>query len=92
MSKYNNHRKNAPRKMRQVIKQEVSKKAMNREESINMFFTKDNAEEITITEAVNGKRSDNLNGDYFNVGRAILLWSSILVAVVFAVLIMGNNQ
>ena len=37
------------------------------------------------------KRIDDLSVDYFNVGKAILLGLSILVAVVFAVLIMGNN-
>ena len=48
--------------------------------------------EAKIESTDRNKRIDDLSVDYFNVGKAILLGLSILVAVVFAVLIMGNNQ
>ena len=48
--------------------------------------------EVKVESADRNKRIDDLSVDYFNVGKAILLGLSILVAVVFAVLIMGNNQ
>ena len=47
--------------------------------------------EAKIESTDRNKRIDDLSVDYFNVGKAILLGLSILVAVVFAVLIMGNN-
>ena len=47
--------------------------------------------EVKVEYVDRNKRIDDLSVDYFNVGKAILLGLSILVAVVFAVLIMGNN-
>ena len=47
--------------------------------------------EVKVESTDRNKRIDDLSVDYFNVGKAILLGLSILVAVVFAVLIMGNN-
>lgn len=47
--------------------------------------------EVKLDSADKNKRSDDLSINYFNVGKAILLGLSILTAVVFAVLIMGNK-
>ena len=50
-------------------------------------FVNNNLEQAEVKLEPTNKNKRSLNGDYFNVGRAILLWSSILTAVVFAVLI-----
>ena len=68
-----NHRKSAPRKMKQVIKQEASKPVMSREESINLFMSnKLTQEEITITDALTGKRSGDLNPKYKDITKQAL--------------------
>lgn len=47
--------------------------------------------EVKLEPANKNKRSDDLRINYFNVGEAIVLGLSILSAVVFAVLIIGNK-
>ena len=46
--------------------------------------------EVKLESDDTNKRIDDLSVNYFNVGKAILLCVSILTAVVFAVLIMGE--
>ena len=88
MSK-SNHRKSAPRKMKQVIKQEVSKPVMSREESINLFMSnKLTQEEITITDALTGKRSGDLNPKYKDITKQVLCaLAAISAFVAFVILI-----
>ena len=47
--------------------------------------------EVKLEPTNTNKRIDDLSVNYFNVCKAILLGLSILTAVVFAVLIMGNK-
>ena len=47
--------------------------------------------EVKLEPTNTNKRIGDLSINYFNVGKAILLGLSILTAVVFAVLIMGNK-
>ena len=47
--------------------------------------------EVKLEPTNTNKRIDDLSVNYFNVGKAILLCVSILTAVVFAVLIIGNK-
>ena len=56
-------------------------------------FVNNKLEQVEVKlEPVNkNKRSDDLRINYFNVGEAIVLGLSILSAVVFAVLIIGNK-
>ena len=54
-------------------------------------FARGDLEIVEVKLEPTNKNKRSLNGDYFNVGRAILLWSSILTAVVFAVVIMGSK-
>jgi len=47
--------------------------------------------EVKLEPTNTNKRIDDLSINYFNVAKAILLGLSILTAVVFAVLIIGNK-
>ena len=47
--------------------------------------------EVKLEPTNKNKRIDDLSINYFNVGKTILLGLSILTAVVFAVLIIGNK-
>ena len=47
--------------------------------------------EVKLESEDRNNRIDDLSINYFNVGKAILLGVSILTAVVFAVLIIGNK-
>ena len=54
-------------------------------------FVNNKLEQVEVKLEPDDRSNRSLSGNHFNVGRAILLWSSILTAVVFAVVIMGNK-
>ena len=72
------------------IQQVINDERLARQANIDKFVN-NKLEQAEVKLEPTNKNKRSLNGDYFNVGRAILLWSSILTAAVFAVLIMGNE-
>ena len=76
------------RSIQEVINDSVAARQANIDKFVN---NKLEQVEVKLESADKNKRSDDLSINYFNVGKAILLGLSILTAVVFAVLIMGNK-